>query len=262
MKTFLFVTTLTPKKILSPLRRALFELYLESLKKQTYTNWIAILVGEEDRRDGNFIYLNSPADSKSDKLKVAYEYILKMEIKPDFIIRLDDDDLISPFVLERAVSLDFDCYSDRYHSFYDLTSSRTSQQIRNWLPNTVIHKYEHAMAKYGSEDIPLFTQSHNIAWHEYYIDKKVVFASKKETIYLRVISSTTITSKMEAAMAEDIASVDMAAFQKYLNTFGRWSYFACPDFKIHLLALIKVWEDFSKLKIDQKRSSLFDFFKK
>jgi hypothetical protein len=247
---------------LSPLRRSLFEIYLEGLRKQTYTNWLAILVGEEDKREGNFIYLNTTAVSKTDKLKVAYDYILKMENKPDYIIRLDDDDLISPFSLERAALLNFDCYSDSYHSFYDITSSKTSQQVRNWLPNTVIHKYEHALAKYGNNQAPLFTQSHNIAWHEYYANKKVIFAAKRETIYLRIISPTTITSKMDATMAATIDSVDMKAFQKYLNTFGKWSNFSCDDFKMYQLALVKIWEDFSKLKIVQRKNFFLDFLKK
>ena len=261
MKKFLFITTLTPQQFLTPLRASLFDLYLEALKGQSYSNWEAIIIGEVDKKESNFTYIKSDAVSKADKLKVAYEYLIKLEVKPDYIIRLDDDDIISPDVLSKAALLDFDCYSDEYHSYYDITSGNISQQTRHWLPNTIIHKYEHGIAPYGEDKVPLFMHDHSQAWHKYYADKKVVFASKKNPIYLRVISPTTITSKMDPNKANKIESFDKDAYNTYLKTFGKWRYFDCNDFKIYQNDLIKIWEDFSKQKMAPQKKSFFNLFK-
>jgi hypothetical protein len=259
MKYF-FITTLTPRELLTPLRSALFELYLKSLKNQTYKDWEVLLVGEEDKREGNFIYLKSASKSKSDKLKVAHHYLLEMQNKPDFIIRFDDDDIISPSVLEKASEIDFDCYADSFHSFYDITSGKTSQQKRNWLPNTVIHKFEHAMAEYGEEKIPLFMQDHSQAWHVYYSSKKIVYAPKLHPIYLRIISPTTITSKMDVLKLNNVSEFNKSAYSVYLKSFGNWSKFDTPDFKQYFDPLVKVWESFSNSKILIKKNFL-DFFR-
>lgn len=252
---------MTPSQFLTPLRASLFELYLMALKEQSYFNWEALLIGEFDKKEGNVTFIKTNAVSKSDKLKVAYEYLSSQETKPDFIIRLDDDDVISPDVLKKAALMDFDCFADEYHSYYDITTSTISQQTRHWLANTVIHKYEHGIAPYGENHIPLFMHDHSQAWHVYYANKKIVWASKKNPIYLRVISPTTITSKMDAAKAAKIESFDQAAYEKYLKTFGKWNAFNCNDFEKYKPKLIQIWEHFSKMKIQVKKKSFFNIFR-
>ncbi len=261
MKKFIFITTLTPEQFLTPLRKSLFELYLQALQKQSYTNWEAILIGEFAKKDQNITYLRSEAVTKSDKLKVAFEYLSQLEIKPDYIIRLDDDDLISPDLLTRISTLDFDCYSDQYHSYYDITTASTSQQLRHWLPNTIIHKFEHGMAPYGESQLSLFMHDHSQAWHVYYADKKIVWAPKKHPVYLRIISPTTITSKMDPGKAVNYADFDKEEYSRYLKTFGNWKRFSCVDFTMHLDRLIKIWENFSQQRIERKKKSFFNFFK-
>src|ERR1022692_1193725 len=101
-REFLFVTTLTPTRLLTPLRQKLFELYKLSLLNQTYKNWKVLLIGEEESVDGNFIRIKSNEEWKILKLQYALNYIEKLEKKPDYVLRLDDDDIISPFALEKA----------------------------------------------------------------------------------------------------------------------------------------------------------------
>src|SRR5688572_29071712 len=122
MKSFLFITPLTPACFLTPLRKELFSLFLDSLKKQTYDNWEALLFGEEERIEGKIKFIKTEAVSKSDKFLVAIDYLRSLNNKPDYVIRIDDDDLISPNVLKHVSQFDFDCYADKYHAFYDLTT--------------------------------------------------------------------------------------------------------------------------------------------
>ncbi|MCW3071663.1 MAG: hypothetical protein JWO44_1553 [Bacteroidetes bacterium] len=261
MKTFLFITTLTPSSLLSPLRASLFDLYKDSLNGQTYPNWQALLIGEEEKKQGRIIYKKTDAVSKGDKLKVAYEYLLSLEVKPDYIIRLDDDDLISQYALEYAGGLDFDCCSDLYHSFYDIASGLTSQQHRDWLPNTIIHKYEHAVAAYGDSGLPLFNQDHSQAWHRYYAGKKIHFVPKKHPVYLRVLSPTTITSKIDPLHSEKFENIDMNAYSAYLKGFGKWRNFNLCDFECYRPQLLQTWEEFSGLKITALKRNFLDFFR-
>jgi hypothetical protein len=260
MKSFLFITTLTPKQFLTPLRTELFSVYLNALKAQKYKNWNALLIGDEDKLEENIIYLKSDAISKTEKLEAAYKYLLELNIKPDYIIRIDDDDLISPYILESVSKIEFDCYSDLYHSFYDLTTGKTSQLKRDWLPNTVIHKYEHAMVLYGDNNLPLFMHDHSKSWHVFYKGKKLLFAPKKDAVYLRIISPTTITSRMDQANSHSYESLDMEQYANYVKSFGVWTGFSCENFNIFRDVLIKVWEDFSGKKIQIKKRSIFEIF--
>jgi hypothetical protein len=261
MKKFLFITTLTPRSLLSPLRASLFDLYKDALNGQTYSNWEALLIGEEEKKQGRIIYKKTDAVSKTDKLKVAYDYLLSLEVKPDYIIRLDDDDLISQYALERAAKLDFDCCSDLHHTFYDIASGLVSQQDRDWLPNTIIHKYEHAVAPYGDSGKLLFSQDHSQAWHRYYADKKVHYVPKSEPVYLRILSPTTITSKIDPLHSERFENIDMNAYAAYLKGFGKWRNFNLADFKVYQPQLITAWEEFSGTKIKPLKKNFLDFFR-
>jgi hypothetical protein len=262
MKKFLFITTLTPKNLLSPLRASLFDLFLEGLGKQSYPGWEALLIGEEEKAEEKIRYLKTDAVVKSDKLKIAFNYIQNLEVKPDFIIRLDDDDLISPNVLERVSLMEFDCYADQYHTFYDLASGKISQQKRNWLANTVIHKYEHAISTNTENQLPLFMQDHSQAWHVYYENMKVIFSDPSAPVYLRILSPTTITSKMDHQKRSAFENTDMLAYSKYVKKFGNWKNFKTAEFSTYHDKLISIWEKFSNQKIKTSTSFLSNLFNK
>ncbi|HEY1040743.1 MAG TPA: hypothetical protein VGF30_15115 [Bacteroidia bacterium] len=259
-KKFLFITPLTPKRLLTPLRTMLFEQYIESLKRQSYKNWEALLIGEEDRTDGNIRYVSIAAESKEIKLIFAKEYILNMAQKPDYIIRIDDDDVINPNVLKRVANMDFDCYADHYHAFYDLTNFRISLQKRDWLANTVIHKYEHAMLEMGEDKIPLLQCDHSKDWIRYYKDKKLVYAPENSPVYLRVLSPTTVTSgihgltkntkekydefKSNVVKLHSAGDINFNQYHSYIRGFGKWKKQELPDFREQQRSLEQVWIKF------------------
>ena len=260
-KSFLFITPLTPKRLITPLRILLFEQFIKSLQNQSYKNWEALLIGEEDRVDGNMKYISLKAESKEIKLIFAKEYILNLKTKPDYIIRIDDDDLINPFILERVALLNFDCYSDSHHAFYDLVSSRISLQKRSWFANTVIHKYEHAMILIGEDQIPLIQCDHSKIWHLFYKDKTVIYSERSAPIYLRVLSPTTVTSgihainknieekyddfKLNIVKLRATDDINFKQYNSYLKGFGRWRYLILEDFKGSQTNLKNVWTAFT-----------------
>lgn len=217
---FLFVTALTPAAKRSAVREALFQNYIRALKQQTYPHWQVLLIGEEDKQDGNFIYVRTSSVTKEDKLIDAYNYVQKMAEKPDYLIRLDDDDVISPVVLESVLGKKFDCYSDRYHHFFDLASGMTSRQLRPWIPNTAIHKMEDALTIYQETGRPVFANDHSKVWHVYYKKKKIKYASRFHPVYMRILSPTSIT-----------ATAERNKYEAYLKTFGKWKKRMPKDFR-------------------------------
>lgn len=281
MKKFLFITPLTPTKLLTPLRKMLFQEFIRALNNQKYSNWQALLIGEEEKQEGNIVYAKIKAESKEIKLIFAKEYILNMDVKPDYIVRIDDDDVINPNLLEQLSKQDFDCYADKYHTFYDVVSGKICQSEKGWLANTVIHKLQHALTEIGEDKLALFTCDHSKEWLRYYKDRNLVFAPKNHPVYLRVLSPTTVTSgihdiknnsiydryeefKSKVIKLKNRSDINFSSYSNYLKGFGRWKYKNIDDFNTNTVCLDKVWEEFSgqkrrnnyRIKILKKWNSL------
>ncbi len=262
-KSFLFIIALTPSDLLSPLRRSLFELFLKAMKSQTYDSWEALLIGEEDKTDGKLKFVKTPAISKQEKFLFAIDYLKSLKIKPDYIIRLDDDDLISPTVLTRVSQLDFDCYADSYHAFYDIVTGKISLNKREWLANTVIHKFEHAIAeiqrikedKGVNTSASLLALDHNLYWEKYYRHKKIIWSDKRNSVYLRILSPTSITSHLTANYSVWSENVQ-EEYKQYVKGYGPWVYKTLSDFIKYEGDLKLIWEKFSGSPFEKRMSPL------
>ena len=244
LKKFLFVIPQSPSALISPFRKSLIDISLLSLKNQTNYNWEAVFLGEESKSEGNFHYLNLGGVSKEEKLHRFVDWLKKQTNKPEYIIRFDDDDLISPSILEKINGLDFDCYADRWHYFFDTTSGNCSRQLRKWLPNTVIHKTEHALATYGNYHKGVFStvrkpsllqNDHSSFWHLYYQVRKIIYAPKNEPVYLRVLSPSSITANLSV-------SFDKKDYAKYREGFGLWDAPLPNGFEKYVSQLLFVYE--------------------
>lgn len=222
MNHFLFIIPLTPSKLLNNERRFLQKQCLLNLLSQKYKRWQAILVGDEAQelslQSNYFLPLNFEG-KKEEKLQQATDYILTKNIVSNYIIRLDDDDFFNPNILTKIHSLDFDLYVDKQQYFWHLESNCISHRTWHWFPNTCIHKTSHALSTWGSFAKGSFEKFHNKALliendhsqlHPFYKDKDIIFAGKKDPVYLRTITSSSITA---------MAAGD---FKKYLNSFGNW----------------------------------------
>src|SRR4051812_13632626 len=106
MKKFLIIVPLTPARLLTPIRKKLFEVFLQNLQRVEYDDWQAILIGEQEGNTGKIKYKKIGAESKELKLVFARELMRDLKIKPDYVLRLDDDDLINPTIFKQLSNFD------------------------------------------------------------------------------------------------------------------------------------------------------------
>lgn len=241
LKDFVFVTCLTPRASLSPLRSELFELYKTSLMRQTSSNWSAILMGDEDKTEGNFIYVKATAVTKEDKLLELFHILEKLPVKPKYLIRLDDDDVFSPIIIDRIQSdkLDFDVFTDRFQSMFNVYDLRSLSKEYSWFPSTVIMRFEDAMTKVDFfRNLPLFVCDHDLVFHKYYQNKRIWYAPKGQPIYLRVFSPTSLSF-----------ADSNKAFERYCERFGVWKYFSFEGYESALTNLKSINKKYFNTKV-------------
>ncbi len=251
MQEFIFIIPRTPKKYKTSVRESLWRITIKSLINQSYAFWKAIVVCDdldEPSIDDRIIYLKSPAQKKGEKIKEAIHYIKSQKIRIDFVIRLDDDDLIMPKALEDSLKFNFDVYADRYHTFYDLSSGLLSIDNRKWLANTVIHKVSHALKICDDTGKYLINHDHSQMWHKYYKSKMVVYSKKTSPIYIRVLNPVSISA------------CEFNNYDNYLSFFGNWKYKAPESFMLYSKLLLNIQKE-NNLYKGPKRNSLFTNYK-
>ncbi len=151
MNKFIFIIPRTLEKFQDAIRPQLWKLCMHSLQKQSFQNWIALLIGGHsifDKNDNRFIKINFEG-TKEEKLQIATDYIIRNNIEGEYIIRLDDDDIINPYLLAKVIKYNFDIYVDKHQWFWHYESGFISNRVWNWFPNTYIHKREHALSEWG-----------------------------------------------------------------------------------------------------------------
>lgn len=253
MNRFVFITHITPAKRRSSLRQKLLDLYTEALNNQTYKNWKVIQLGEEEGTDGHYCRFRLPDVSREEKtvyLKALFgrDDFRKVLLESDYIIKLDDDDLISPELLNSLRDFKGDLYYDRFHTFLDCSSGVITQQERAWFASTCVHKTVHALSEWkgeGASEIGnLLYTDHSKAWHKFYERKQIQAAEPMHPVYLRVLSPTSITAGAKAG-TQAFADVDMNKYFAYLQSFGNWECAATKDFGNYLPAVAEAWEQFT-----------------
>lgn len=229
--SFLFIIPLTPNVLAGSVRAELQKKCFELLRIQNYSNWRALVIGDQPpeviKDEPRFIHLKTEG-KKEEKLKQATEFIKTSGITSDYIIRLDDDDFFNPTILKQVATLEFDIYTDKYHTFFEYESQAISQQIRPWFPNTCIHKFSHAMNSLENtsgvkfmECAPktLLIENDHSKIHWYYRYKKIVYAGRENPVYLRVLNKESITAK---------SGLD---YHIYLKQFGIWKWRRIKEFE-------------------------------
>jgi len=250
-KSFLFITHLTPKAKRSVLRQNLIDIMKKSLFKQTYSNWIALWLGEEESEEDKIKIVDISNEGSLEKVYLRKDVISLID-NADYIVKLDDDDIIIPDTLERTLKIDFDCYCDRYHTFYDISSGWITQQKRKWIASTCIHKKEHAIKdlKNNTKDSDNFIHSlfygeHGKDWINYYKNKKIVYAPRTNPVYIRVLSPTSITAGAKIFPVQKITDIDFNHYYSYLKEFGSWNYYTInSDIKYFEKELSSAWKNF------------------
>jgi hypothetical protein len=249
-KKFLFITHVTPAAKRSATRAGLFDLMQQALHAQTYTHWKALWIGEEETDNGKIKIVNRFS------VKTLFDLYERDDLKKliewaDYIIKIDDDDIILPHTLEIASKLEFDCYCDRYHTFYDFATGRTTQQARPWIAATCIHKKEHAITLNKGNGITenfsqsLFYGEHSADWIAYYKSKKMVYAKPSSPVYVRVLSPTSQSAGAKKYPVNSASDADMNAYREYVRRFGSWNNYTIYNWDEYPSQLKKLWEKFS-----------------
>ncbi|HEU4717026.1 MAG TPA: hypothetical protein VFU15_04305 [Bacteroidia bacterium] len=253
MKKFLFVTHITPCAKRTALRRSLIDIYFRALDAQTYGNWKVAVLGEEEKTEGRFHYFFLGDLPKEEKFAEVRKIFSKPEMtaltgEADYIIKLDDDDIISPRLLQDLAEFDGDLYYDKYHTFTDVSSGMITQQRRQWIASTCVHKKEHALSAWNGPGASavgnLLYSDHSQSWHLYYGDKKTVAADPHHPVYLRVLSPTSVSSGASAGEGNR-NDIPMNGYRDYLAKFGDWTRADVKDFDAYLPLLARAWNDFS-----------------
>ncbi len=237
MKSFVFIIPRTPVKFQSEIRNKLFKICVRSLMMQLHNDWEAIVVDEFDCSYDNINHVKSDAVKKHKKIDFALKLVLQESVKPRYLIRLDDDDIISPIAIQRYCSGEYDCYTDKYHFFYELISGKRAFQKRTWIPNTAIHKYDHAMKIIPGEESPLINTDHSKYWLDYYRKYQISFLPRKHPLYMRVLSPFSITSGGVGLSKKSLS--DNLEYQKYLKGFGRFRNYNIREYEL-FFKMIKI----------------------
>jgi hypothetical protein len=175
----------------------------------------------------------------------------------DYMVKLDDDDIILPHTLEIASKLEFDLYADRFHTFHDLTTGRTTQQLRPWIAATCIHKKEHAITLNRGEGVAdnfinsLFYGEHGRDWIAYYAKRNIRFAHPTTPVYMRVLSPSSKSSGAVVFPAHSLADVNLQAYAAYVRGFGSWNHYPIRNFASYLPKLQKIWCAFSQRGLER-----------
>ncbi len=249
-KKFLFITHVTPVAKRSATRAGLFNLMQHALHAQTYTHWKALWIGEEETDNGKIKIVNRFS------VKTLFDLYARQDLKEliewaDYIIKVDDDDIILPHTLEIASKLEFDCYCDRFHTFYDFATGRTTQQARPWIAATCIHKKEHAITlNKGSGIAGNFSQSlfygeHSADWIAYYQSKKIIYANPTSPVYVRILSPTSQSAGAKKYPVNSTSDTDMDAYRAYVRRFGSWNNCSICNWDEYPSQLKKLWKNFS-----------------
>jgi hypothetical protein len=254
LNKFLFITHITPKSKRSVFRQGLIDIYFAALNAQTYSDWKVIILGDEEKTEGKFHFFSLPDGTREEKFEVLKKLLSREEIKllfseADYVIKLDDDDIISPVLLEQLKNFKGDLCFDRFHTFIDSSSGIITQQERQWIASTCVHKREHVLSAWtgpGASAVGnLLYSEHSKSWHLFYKDKNVVEAEKGNPVYLRVLSPTSITSGALHGPPKTIAEVSMPKYYEYLKNFGEWNSANLNLFDAYLPRLAQAWMNFS-----------------
>lgn len=219
---YLFVIPLTPESTDNEIRRKLRACCFEQVQalKSSKKVW---LLGDFETGIPDFEVIDTKGETKEDKLFEAGFLISRHSDMARYLVRLDDDDMINPALFDKIAAMpDYDCVHDNEHWFYDLSSGRCSTQKRAWIPNTAIHKMEHAITKVkaqGGSNLAgdfnfLFACDHSMAWHIHYTGMNIFLPEAEEPIYLRILSPRSRT----AGGSDDFENT----FPIYLSRFGTW----------------------------------------
>lgn len=223
MVDYLFLIPLSPSTGAMSLRTRLQDLCFDQLQnlRSSYLVWY---FGDRDIDRPHFKRIDTPGQTKEERMKEAGDLLTKIPQIARYIVRLDDDDPIRAAAFDAVAKRDFDIAADRHHFFHDLVSGLNSAQKRPWIANTAIHAYQEALTRVKTiSGVPtedgknyLLACDHSQTWHVHYRGKKGLFLPKTEPLYVRILNPASISAGGAAT------GFDQKTYFEYLDGFGTW----------------------------------------
>jgi hypothetical protein len=205
----------------SELRSELHSEYINALLRQSNTSWTAYLLGEDEDIKGNIHYIKCSGRTKEEKLLEIFPKLEQLIEEPKYIIRLDDDDIISLDILSKIEKLEgqYDVFVDRHQAMFDMYSGKCLEKEFPWWPSTIIMEYKDALTLQNEfAQKPLYACSHDLAFHKYYKERTTYFSKVGEPIYTRIFSPTSITFNQFKSNS------DIKKYKRYIAQYGFWKY--------------------------------------
>ena len=123
-----------------------------------------------------------------------------------------------PFERQAHLPVKYDCYFDKYHTYIDAVYLKLSHKKNLWIPNTAIHKYDHAITYCGKSNLQLLLQDHDEYWHIFYSNKRTCKMPYFNPIYYRVLTPFSLTS----FKSQIKGIVNWEKHLDYLKGYGPW----------------------------------------
>lgn len=206
---------------MTDLRRDFHQAYLAALLAQSHTGWTAFLLGEKEGIKGNIRYIKCEGTSKEDKLVEAARLLSNMPVKPEFVVRLDDDDLIGKDTLQTVEKnkSTYEVFTDRYQYMFDSYSGKMLSKEYPWWPSTIVMSYADAVAPQAAfGNRPLFACPHDLAFHTCFKERRVFYFERMKPCYARVFSPVSQSFRLYNGQ------LNIEKYRTYVDEYGFWKY--------------------------------------
>jgi len=246
LNSFLIIIAHTPGPYRTAFRDLLFARCLESLQNIQYDLWECWVISDETKQTGNIKFLDFPAVTKKEKIIAALDHYTETRQSFDYVMRLDDDDLISPHIFQRMSGVSCDAIYDPTQVLYDLVNDRFFFARYPWYANSVIHKMEHALHAFTNPEPYMLAGDHDQTFHIYYQDKHRVVTHLWSPAYVRIYHPDTASiNKFTNAAGKKNAYRELLKRPRSWNRFRFWLPLGIPwfnSYRVHLRELGKRYE--------------------
>ncbi len=238
MEDLVIITRLMQLERRGPLRQFLFERYLEALLQQKSEGWRVLLVGPDPPSQPlphQISYLQCRRSTDVDfGTAAACSYLADQTSHPRYVLPLDDDDIIAPDTVSRALEAKgkYDALVDSVHVYYDVTTGLMRYLRPPFFPNSTVHNYRHAARLINGR--PLLAHPHHLEWRKYYEGRRVMRLEPSSPTHIRVLSPASETMKSPEVFTSITRNVLRAYRKTPLVRRGMWLQ-TCPPFNCELL---------------------------
>ena len=103
----------------------------------------------------------------------------------------------------------------------------------------------------------MFYGEHGKDWISFYKNKNILYTPKKQPLYVRILSPTSITSGFNVSNHIQLSTTEILKYYKYLESFGSWNSYNINDWEFYNHAFESIKNQFLDISSNyQIKSSL------